>query len=107
MTDKGDLAKVLAAIAETIGAQETWTPYPGGYPNEVEAALIDSVFSLRAIYGTSTGTGVRRLVQNWRTYGGRRSLNSLSKLVIDVDVAGGPEAFKSILGSAAVAVPKA
>jgi hypothetical protein len=106
MTDNGDVATVLAAIAETIGVPETWTPYPGGYPNEVEAALIDSVFSLRAVYGTSAGTGVRHLVHNWRTYVAR-PLNSLSRLVADVDAAGGPQVFKSILGSAAVAVPNA
>jgi hypothetical protein len=39
--------------------------WPGGYPDEVEAALIDAVLSIRARYGDSD-TGVRGAVGRWR-----------------------------------------
>ncbi len=104
--DDAERDKTLTSIAETIGAKSTWVPYPGGYPNEVAAALLDSVFSLRAVYGSSPDTGVRRIVTNWRSHVGQvRTLNSLSEFVVDVDAAGGTESLKSILGSNAVAVP--
>src|SRR3954454_16935137 len=103
MTHDRDLNQMLAAIAVSVGGKETWPPYPGGYPQEVEAALLDSVFSLSAVYG-SPETGARAVVKRWRDHVGR-PLNSLSTLVRDVEKAGGPEAFKAILKNNAVAVP--
>ncbi len=97
---------MLRAIINTIGPIDTWLPYPGGYPNEVEAALLDSVFSLRAVYG-SAGAGPRAVVDRWRQHVERRQLNSLSALVADVDSAGGPEAFPAILKHYGIAVPNA
>lgn len=106
MAEAEEVPKVLAAVAATIGEESSWAPYPGGYPDEVEAALLDSVFSLRAVYGSSAGRGVKEVVRRWRSYVDR-PLNSLSQLAVDVDSAGGPEAFKSVLGNAAIAVPNA
>jgi hypothetical protein len=98
-----DLDKVLDAIAASIGSKESWPPYPGGYPQEAEAALLDSVFSLSAVYG-SAETGTRAVVKRWRDHVGR-PLNSLSALVADVEGAGGPQNFRVILKNNAVAVP--
>lgn len=105
MTKDADLGKMLDAIASTIGSKETWPPYPGGYPREVEAALLDSVFSLSAVYG-SPEKGARAVVARWRQHVDR-PLNSLSALVADVERAGGPEEFRAILKNNAIAVPNA
>lgn len=102
-----DVAKVLMAIGASIGLKESWLPYPGGHPEEVEAALLDSVFSLMAVYGSSGDVGPRAVVKRWRKYVGGRSLNSLATLVVDVDRAGGPDAFPSIVRHNGVAVPNA
>ena len=59
-----------------VGSTVEW---PGGWPNEIEAALIDAVFSIRARYGTET-TGVRRVVAAWRAARGSRSLDDLNVL---------------------------
>ncbi len=103
MINDVDLNKMLEAISASIGSKETWPTYPGGYPQEVEAALLDSVFSLSAVYG-SPETGARAVVKRWREHVGR-PLNSLSGLVADVDGAGGSEEFRTILKNNAVAVP--
>ncbi len=104
-TDEADLQQMITAIAERLGPPTTWPTYPGGYPDEVEAALLDSVFSLSAVYG-SPESGARAVVQRWREHVDR-PLDSLSGLVTAVDQAGGPEQFKSILKNNAIAVPNA
>jgi len=35
-----------------------WPAFRGGYPDEVEAALLDAVLSIRSTHGTSPTTGV-------------------------------------------------
>ena len=60
---------VLVAYAkETIG---TPGPWPGGWPHDIEAALIDAVFSVRATYGSrvvGSETGVFGAVTRWRAH---------------------------------------
>ncbi len=70
MTDH-ETAKVVTAVEELLA--DGWRPYPGGYPGQIELALIDAVFSIRARYGQAadeaTGreaTGVRAVVDRWR-----------------------------------------
>ncbi|MGB6052346.1 MAG: hypothetical protein WBG14_16040 [Rhodococcus sp. (in: high G+C Gram-positive bacteria)] len=41
-----------------------WTP---GWPDELEIALLDAVFTARAPYG-GPGNGVRRVLSRWRAY---------------------------------------
>jgi hypothetical protein len=64
MTDEESLYK---HVLETIGdAPEGW---PGGWPGQIEAALIDAIFSIRARYGNrSRGTGVYGAVARWRDH---------------------------------------
>jgi hypothetical protein len=52
-------------VVRTIGTSTgTW---PGGWPGEIEAALLDTVFSVRARYGSRTNqTGVFGAVTRWR-----------------------------------------
>jgi hypothetical protein len=65
MTSAEDVlrAHVLATVGET---PESW---PGGWPDEIEAALLDAVFSVRARYGNRRrGTGVIGAVDRWRSH---------------------------------------
>lgn len=80
MGDTSD--KQLVALNEAIvrdfpgGVDPGW---PGGWPGQVEAALIDAVFSIRAKYGGPT-TGVRGVVQRWREANSGRALDDLEVL---------------------------
>lgn len=56
-------------VLETIG--ENPGEWPGGYPDEIEAALIDAVFSVRARYGNrEKKTGVFGAAWRWREHRG-------------------------------------
>ena len=56
-------------VLKTIGTSPT--QWPGGWPNEIEAALIDAVFSVRARYGSrERKTGVYGAVLRWRAHRG-------------------------------------
>lgn len=68
-------AYVLATIGDQI---PTW---PGGWPDEIDAALIDAVFSVRAHYGSREAgreSGVYGAVQRWRRQ--REAANDLRVL---------------------------
>ena len=50
-----------------------WAPWPGGWPYQIELAVLDAVFSIRARYGKSEeeskpATGVRRVLDHWRCH---------------------------------------
>lgn len=64
MTDDEELYRY---VVETIGDRpDAW---PGGWPGEIEAALIDAIFSIRARYGSrSRRTGVYGVVVRWRDH---------------------------------------
>src|SRR5664279_1559288 len=56
-------------VLKTIGASPG--EWPGGWPDEIEAALIDAVFSIRARYGSrERKTGVYGAVVRWRAHRG-------------------------------------
>ncbi|GAA1504038.1 hypothetical protein GCM10009740_39440 [Terrabacter terrae] len=60
-----DLDVLHDYVLETIGTSPT--AWPGGWPTEVEAALIDAVFSVRARYGSrERRTGVFGAVMRWK-----------------------------------------
>lgn len=50
-------------IESTVGTEIA--QWPGGWPGQIEAALIDAIYSIRARYG-GPKTGVRAVVNNWR-----------------------------------------
>lgn len=83
MTDSGerdfdqDLERLLAGINSRL--PKPFPEWPGGYPNQVEAALIDAVLSIRARYGKA-GTGVRAAVSRYKDAVGDQAPNSLSRL---------------------------
>ncbi|QFG69243.1 hypothetical protein [Ornithinimicrobium pratense] len=56
-----EVDKVVAAVEHI---PKPWNKFPGGYPDQIEAALIDAVFSIRSKYGSET-TGVRAVVRRY------------------------------------------
>lgn len=98
---------VLDHIACTIGLEENgWESRPPGYRGQIEAALLDSVFSLRAVYGTSSSKGPRAVVRRWKDHV-KRPLDNLEELVKEVDCLGGEGGFRGVLDHHGVAVPNA
>lgn len=53
--------------------------YPGGWPGEIEAALLDAVLSIQARYGSET-TGVRASIKRYRAHHAGRPLDDLTVL---------------------------
>lgn len=61
---------VIALVVRVEGAiPRPWVPWPGGWPGEVEAALLDAVLGIRARYG-KPHNGVRGAVGRWRAHRG-------------------------------------
>ena len=108
LTDDPKVRLVLNHMSQTIGlVEDGWVPRPTGYPDEIEAALLDSVFSLRARYGKSATKGPRAVVNRWREQADR-PLNDLGALVAWVDgQPGRDDDFRRILKNDGVAVPNA
>lgn len=77
--DQADVAHVAAA-AQAI----PWAEYPGGWPGQIELALIDAVFSIQARYGGPT-TGVRRVLSNYREFQAPRSSLDDLRMLAEVD----------------------
>ena len=72
-----DLKVLLAGIDSRLS--KPFPDWPGGYPDQIEAALIDAVLSIRARYGKAD-TGVRAAVSRYRDAVGDQTPNSLSRL---------------------------
>lgn len=64
MSDGDNLLVLREAITRDIDV-DTAT-FPGGYPGNIELALLDAVLSIRAKYGTWPTTGVGRRVMAYR-----------------------------------------
>lgn len=89
-----DVLKVLTHVKVTVGERDEWTKWPGGWSDDIESALLDAVFSARAIYDSAGGRGVHTQVTRWR---GRRTriVYSLDALVAEIgeDVPGWAHRF--------------
>lgn len=81
MSNETDVVKVVDRINDKMPAG-TWPVWPSGWEGDTEAALLDSVFSVRARYG-GENTGVRAVVKNWRLDRGadRNDLRALAEFV--------------------------
>lgn len=75
---RAEVERLKTAISDTL--PKPWAEWPGGWPNEVEAALVDAVLSIRANYGSFSSTGVRGAVRRYREDVGGGALNDLSRL---------------------------
>jgi hypothetical protein len=83
-----DAAKVMAHIAETVGTSpEGWEQWPGGWPGDIESALVDAVFSARAVYKSTRGRGVYARVVAWQRRRSRHDY-SLPALIAEIDSVG-------------------
>lgn len=51
-----DIAKVRVHVEVTIGTPDQWTKWPGGWRCDIEAALIDAIFSARPVYRSRAGS---------------------------------------------------
>ncbi|NEK92704.1 hypothetical protein GCU67_00745 [Modestobacter muralis] len=63
----------MAQLAVYVDARlrDDWTEWPGGWPDQIEIALVDAVMSIRARYGrpaavSTAATGVHRAVAGYR-----------------------------------------
>lgn len=85
-----DVAKVREHVEATIGSDpEQWTKWPGGWPDDIESALIDAVFSARAVYRTKHSRGIYRNVDDWQKRRGRVTF-SLDALIAEINAVGVP-----------------
>jgi len=83
-----DAARVMAHIAETVGTNPAgWARWPGGWPGDIESALVDAVFSARAVYKTKYGRGIYFKVVAWQR---RRTRHDylLPALIAEIDAIG-------------------
>jgi hypothetical protein len=81
--EKNDVEKVTAHIMSSLGPPCEWW-WPGGWPGDIEAALVDAVFSARAVYRSKNGKGVYANVAAWRA-GRDRTAWSLDELIAEID----------------------
>lgn len=83
-----DVTGLCEHVRTTIGGDpQQWTRWPGGWPDDIESALIDAVFSARAIYRTEHGRGIYRNVEDWQKKRERTAF-SLDALIADIDAGG-------------------
>jgi hypothetical protein len=75
--------QILEAIAAGPGQPTAWEHWPGGWRNEIDTALVDAVFSVRATYKTKNpNRGVLAGVNRWRAR--RLTTDSLQGLVAEI-----------------------
>lgn len=82
-----DIADVLAHVDAAIGKPTGWGRWPGGWPGDIESALIDGVFSARAVYKSKRGRGIHANIVSWQEKRDRE-IYSLEALVVEIDAVG-------------------
>ena len=92
MTPQTDVQQLVDFIIAEL-PRETWTPWPGGWPDQIEAALIDAVMSISAKYG-SESNGVRGAVTSYRAAVGSDRPNDLARLANQ-----NPEQLQAVLNN--------
>jgi hypothetical protein len=84
-----DVERLSARIDRDLPAR--WAAWPGGWPGEIEVALIDAVFSIQSRYA-----GVQHVIDRWRASRGTGHLDDLAKLT---SFAGRGDALAELLGN--------
>lgn len=87
ITPSIDVVKILEHVNGELGAPTEWAKWPGGWPGDIEAALVDAVFSGQAVYRSKRGRGVHANVVSWRDARQRNSF-TLEILLAEIDEAG-------------------
>ncbi|TQL51830.1 hypothetical protein [Ornithinicoccus hortensis] len=90
MATSSDADALEKGIKEKL--PQPWSRWPGGYPGEIEIALLDAVRSIRARYRTRD-TGVRGATARYRESVGGGPLDDLTRLA-----AHDPEHLATIIG---------
>lgn len=72
-----DVDVLQTAIEEKL--PQPWSEWPGGYPDEIEIALLDAVLSIQAAYG-QRHNGVRGATARYRESVGGGPLDDLTRL---------------------------
>lgn len=97
MSQSDEVEILVAAVGERLGGQSAWARFPGGWPGDLESALIDAVYSARAVYKTTGGGGVHSRVVTWQA-GRRRSTFTATALRGEIDRSG-PEDWAKAFGN--------
>jgi hypothetical protein len=93
--DARDVDRLVAVINKVL-PREKWTPWPGGWPDEIEAAVLDAVFSMQAVYSERPDAGPRGVVGAWRIHRGGGKVDNLDELAAFVGL---DEELISIVGN--------
>ena len=75
MVEQADVERLVSQIERQLGPRPTWAAWPGGWPDQVELALLDAVFSIQARY-----QGVLNVVERWRDRPDAGDLDDLNRL---------------------------
>lgn len=89
---------LLTAIKSDLGPPDAWPQYPGGWAGEIEAALLDSIYSASAVYG-SPSTGVRGVLGRYREVRGTDKIDDLQELTKLTLSSGGAVGFAEALNN--------
>jgi len=92
-----DVRKVRERVEGDLGPPREWAKWSGGWPGDIESALVDAVFSARALYSTKNKKGVLAHVQVWRATR-QRNVSNLRALANEIRDEG-PEAWAQRFGS--------
>lgn len=60
-----DIEKVVQLAHQELGDPTKWVQ-PDGYPGDIEASILDSVFSSQAVYSDDENKGPRGVVKRWK-----------------------------------------
>ncbi len=84
-----DVPQLLDHVQRVL--PQEWAEWPGGWPGEIEVALLDAVFSIRAHY-----SGVLHVVERWRAHRGVPVLDDLDQLARH---GSSPDALQAVVGN--------
>ena len=101
MASSLEVDRLLTTIETTVGSRGTWHRWPGGWPGDIEAALVDAIYSARAVYRTTRGHGVHEQVCAWMDCR-RRAVFSTRSLLAELEERG-PDEWARQFGNRQVA----
>lgn len=85
-----DTALLVNAVQTNLGSHTTW-PRLVGYPGDIEAALVDAVFSTRYLYTTPRGNGLQPKIDAWIRQRNRPHGPTTHALINEISAAGGAD----------------